>query len=256
MVVCSYALRMMMFGSMLATVAGCSSKPIVRSKDSDFSMRVMADPRAFDVQNFVQLEAALAASQKFELVERRDALETALDEQRREFDLASQGHFSDSEKYARRGKLYGVDTIVSGRTDCYQAKAFWSGVYTRYCRQTLLWIEGSTGRVLFSVTGENSVPWTAEYIVPDYKDTVQAAIDALPKYFTPHEVHPILETYKQQSAENAKRERENELQAQVPRKPSSSANIKPAGVSEASKDFQLMREKAIQMQQQQEVEGE
>lgn len=242
-------LQVLLLGSVLATVAGCSSKPIVRSKDSDSSMRLMVDSRAFDVQNFIQLEAALAQSQKFELVERRDALETALDEQRREFDLASQGHFDDREKYARRGKLYGVDTIVSGRTDCYQAKAFWTGVYTRYCRQTLLWIEGSTGKVLFSVTGENSVPWTAEYIVPDYNATVAAAIESLPKYFTPHEIHPILETYKQQSAENAKREREDELQAQAPRKPSSSVNNKPAA-SDVSKDFQMMREKAVQMQQQ------
>jgi hypothetical protein len=214
----------------------------------------MVDPRAFDVQNFIQLEAALASSQKFELVERRDALETALDEQRREFALASQGYFSDSEKYARRGKLYGVDTIVSGRTDCYQAKA-WTGTFTRYCRQTLLWIEGSTGKVLFSVTGENSIPWTAEYIVPDYKETVQAAIDSLPKYFTPQEIHPILESYKQQSAENSKRERESELQAQAVRRPSS-VGIKPAATSDVSKDFQMMREKAIQMQQHQEAEGE
>jgi len=191
-------------------VLGCSGPQIKRNLETDPVRRIFIDPK-IDVAHYTEIRRALVQSGKFEVVDRSEAFEAAFREQ--ELQHAQMGErFSDKEKWSWVGEFYGAAAVIQANVSCYQAKNFW-GTYKRYCRQTLSLIDTSTGVVMFSVVGENSIPWTVEWVVPDWDDVVAKAADAYPEYFKPRIVKEPLRQYIEQSEERAKREREKRIPA-------------------------------------------
>lgn len=198
-------------------VLGCSGPQIKRTLETDPVRRVFIDPK-IDVAHYTEIRRALVQTGKFEVVDRSEAFEAAFREQ--ELQHAQRGErFNDKEKWSWLGEFYGAAAVIQGNASCYQAKNFW-GTFMRYCRQTLSLIDTSTGVVVFSVVGENSIPWTVDWVVPDWDKTVEKAADAYPEYFKPRIVKTPLKQYMEQSEERAKREREK-------RTPAGNTSIKP-----------------------------
>lgn len=190
----------------LVTLTACSSVKVKRELGTDPGLRVLIDPR-IPVEHYVEIQRALVESGKVEVVDRRDGFSMAIAEQDLQARSGYQDRFSDREKWAHIGKMYGAASIVTAHASCYQKQNLW-GTFTRYCKQTLFFINGRTGVVEISANGENSMPWTADFVAPDWDDTVNSVIAKYPKYFEPRPNSKILETYRDQSEELARRERE------------------------------------------------
>jgi hypothetical protein len=192
--------------SYLIVLSACSSVKVKRELATDPGLRVLIDPR-IPVEQYVEIQRALVDSGKVEVVDRRDGFTMAIAEQDLQARSGYQDRFSDREKWAHIGKMYGAASIVTAHASCYQKNNLW-GTFTRYCKQTLFFINGRTGVIEITANGENSVPWTAEFVAPDWDDTVASVIKKYPKYFEPRPNSKLLETYRDQSAELAQRERE------------------------------------------------
>jgi hypothetical protein len=191
-------------------VLGCSGPQIRRTLETDPVRRVFIDPK-IDVAHYTEIRRALVETGKFEVVDRSEAFEAAFREQELQHAKAGQ-RFANKEKWSWVGEFYGAAAVIQANASCWQAKNFW-GTFTRYCRQTLSLIDTTTGVVVFSVVGENSIPWTVEWVVPDWDETVAKAADAYPVYFKPRIVKAPLKQYMDQSEERAKREQENRTPA-------------------------------------------
>lgn len=215
-------------------LSGCSSTKVLRTQENDAMLRVILDP-TIEEAHYVQIRRALVESGRFEVIDRRDGFAAALKEQDLQFRSGYQDRFSDREKWAHIGRMYGARGVITASAQCYQNKN-WLGEYRKYCKQILTFIDGYTGKVEFSVQGENSEPWVVGYTVPNWDDVVKRAVAEYPAYFKPRVVDPLLEQYQDQSEELAKREREK----QNGRTPTSS---QPA----TAKDLEYMRQKAIEM---------
>lgn len=192
---------------LLGICLGCSSTKVIRRQSNDGMLRVILDPQ-IPVNHYVQIRRALVESGKFEVIDRRDGFAAAVREQDIQFRSGYQNRFSDQEKWAHIGKMYGARGIITAHPQCYQKKHPLWGDLRRYCKQDLTFIDGVTGKVEFAVSGENDEVWTAEWTVPDWDDVVAKAVEAYPKYFKPREIEPMLQQYMDQSEEHAKRERE------------------------------------------------
>jgi hypothetical protein len=194
----------------LLVLSACSGPQIKRNLETDPVRRIFIDPK-IDVAHYTEIRRALVQTGKFEVVDRSEAFEAAFREQ--ELQHAEAGvRFSDKEKWSWVGEFYGAAAVIQANASCWQSKNFW-GTYKRYCRQTLSLIDTSTGVVMFSVVDTNSIPWTVEWVVPDWDDVVDKATDAYPEYFKPRIVKAPLQQYIDQSEERAKREREKRLPA-------------------------------------------
>jgi len=195
----------------LTLITACSSTKIRRTVETDPQMRVFIDP-TIPVGHYVQIRKALVQSGKFEVVDRRDGFEAAVREQDLQFRSGYTDRFSDREKWAHIGAMYGAGGIVTAHAECYQDKSFW-GDFNRYCNQTLAIIDGRTGVVMLEVEGKNSVKWTAEWVTPDWNSVVDKVVDNYPEYFKDRIVKHPLDQYMDQSEELAKRERARVMSA-------------------------------------------
>lgn len=189
----------------LASTVGCSSTKVKRTIESDPQMRVLLDPR-IPVGHYVQIRKALVRSGKFEVVDRRDGFEAALREQDLQFRSGYSDRFSDREKWAHVGALYGAGAVVTASAECYEERTFW-GEFIRSCNQDLAFIDGRTGSVILEVSGKSSTPWTANWITPSWDSVVKKVVSEYPEYFQPRVAkHPLVE-YMDQSEELSKREK-------------------------------------------------
>lgn len=197
----------------VAMLAGCSSTKVIRRADNDPMMRVIIAPD-IDAAHYVQIKAALVESGKFEVIDRRDGFLAAMQEQDLQFRSGYQNRFSDREKYAHIGKMYGAMGIITASAQCYQNKN-WRGIFTRNCKQFLTFINGVTGKIEFSVRGENSEPWTVEWTVPDWDGVIAKAVQTYPEFFEPRVISKQLQAYQDQSEELSKRAAQERQPAQV-----------------------------------------
>ena len=196
----------LLMGLLSLLVVGCSTAKVRRHRGNDSLLRIILDP-TIPVNHYVQIRRALVESGKFEVIDRRDGFAAAVREQDIQFRSGYQNRFSDQEKWAHIGKMYGARGIITAHAQCYQKKhALW-GDLRRYCKQDLTFIDGVTGKVEFAVTGENNEVWTAEWTVPDWDDVVEKAVATYPEYFKAREIEPMLQQYMDQSEEHSKRER-------------------------------------------------
>jgi hypothetical protein len=191
----------------LLTLSACGGPQVRRNLETDPGLRVFLDA-SIETEHFVQIQRALVQSHKFEVVDRREGLAAALREQDLQFRSNQSDRFDDSERWAFIGKLYGAAAIITAHAECFQEQTFFWNKYVRTCKQTLFYIDGRTGVILFSVSGSNSVPWTASWAVPDWDDVVAKAVEEYPTYFQPRIVKAPLDQYMMQATEHSKRERE------------------------------------------------
>jgi hypothetical protein len=189
----------------LLSLTACGGPTVRRTLETDPALRVLLDPR-IPVEQYVQIRRALVQSGKFEVVDRRDGFELAIQEQDMQFRSGYADRFSDQEKWAHIGQMYGARGIITAHAECYQDKNFW-GSYRRYCKQELAFIDGVTGVVEFAVNGKNDEPWVVGYTAPDWDDTVAKAVETFPEYFKPRIIKAPLDQYMAQSEERSKRER-------------------------------------------------
>ncbi len=221
----------------LLVLTACSSTKVIRRSSNDPMLRVILDP-TIPVNHYVQIRRALVESGKFEVIDRRDGFAAALREQDTQFRSGYQDRFSDQEKWAHIGQMYGARGIITAHAQCYQKKhAFW-GDLRRYCKQDLTFIDGVTGKVEFAVTGENNEVWTAEWTVPDWNEVVEKAVATYPEYFKPREVEPMLQQYMDQSGEHAKRER-----ASLEKRPARSLANDLSRMQRAAQEFEAQNKK-------------
>ena len=188
--------------ALILMMPGCGGKT-VRDLAHDPGLRVFLDPTIPSGQ-YVLIRRALIQSGKFELVERRD-LNMVIGEQDLQFRSQTSDRFDPREKWAHIGKLLGAAMVITGQADCYEKKNFW-GTFKRACRQNLTAIDGVTGQDLVAVENENTRDWTANWIFPDWDDTVSLLVKEYPKYFEPRANSPELEEYRNISEERSKRE--------------------------------------------------
>jgi hypothetical protein len=189
---------------LMALMVGCGHTQVRRTLNNDAMLRVIIDPNV-PVEHYVQIRRALVQSGRFEVIDRRDGWNAAVQEQDLQFRSGYKDRFSDREKWAHIGRMYGARGIITASAMCYQ-KQSWLGEYRKYCKQELSFIDSYTGRVEFAVSGENSEAWVVGYSVPDWNEVVEAAAKEYPKFFVPRVVDPLLEQYQDQSEELSKRE--------------------------------------------------
>lgn len=235
-------MKIAMFISIAAMMAACSSTEVVRTRKNDPMMRVIIDPTV-DVAHYVQIRRALVQSGKFEVIDRQDGFAAALQEQDLQFRTNNEDRFDPSEKWAHIGRMFGARGIITAHAQCFQ-QVNWRGIYTKYCKQELAFIDAYTGRVEFAVRGENDEPWVVGYSVPDWDEVVARAVTEYPKFFEVRRVDPLLEQYQGQSAElskreNAKKKMKSIVPASVPAVPDS------AQYNQVEQDVDMMSQQAL-----------
>lgn len=202
--------------ALLLTIVSCSSKE-TRHRDSDKSLRTMIDPNAIDPQNHVTLQNALISSGKWYVIDRSKGFKAVLNEQDRQHKV-EQERFSDKNKYAHFGELYGVGSIVVPHLQCATndyntlvgiAHLATLGTFHNnfVCSQYLELIDTSTGEVLSSVRHDYKTdsPATSEM---NWSEAVEKLNDNYPKYFEQVYKSQRLENYEAESAEKSQRSRE------------------------------------------------
>lgn len=195
-------------------LTGCASQQNVkRTLATDPGLRVLIDPR-IQSEHYVEIRRALVESGKFEVVERKDGLEVALDEQNLQFNYGSE-RFDDREKWAHIGRLMGAAAVISAHAQCHQIQNFF-GQWVKACRQNLAVIDARTSQVVAVAKDDNEVPWSATgYMVPDWEKAVTKLVEAYPEYFVPRPNSKELERYRDVSQEEARRAR-GKQQKQIP----------------------------------------
>jgi curli biogenesis system outer membrane secretion channel CsgG len=188
----------------LLIASGCSSIP--RTKYSDPNMRVMVDPDSFDTGDYVRIEQALVKSGKWIVVDRGAGFRAAKIEQER-LHRNEVDRYSDPEKWAHWGKLYGVGGIIVGHSQCHGKTALFGGVY-KHCLQSLAIVNANTGEIIASSELEQSGDRNVTTIALDWTDTVEALNTAYPDHYEPNRNTAILEDYRAVSKEEALRQKE------------------------------------------------
>lgn len=231
----------MVLSAFVLIMVSCSTARVVRTKATDPMLRVAIDFSTVDEAQYVELRRALVETGKFQVIDRREGFAAALREQNLQYESSLQDRFDSKEKYIRLGKLLGVRAVIVPHAHCYQAKS-WLGEFKRYCKQDLAFLDAATGEIQFEVGDEASVVWTAEFVAPEWTSIARKVVETYPEYFNPPETSPMLESYKEQSAEHARRQEIKKMQNQ--RAPASSDGLQ--------RDLQLMRDGARQMKQEEE----
>lgn len=171
-------------------------------------MRIMIDPDSLDMKNYVRLQAALMNSNKWTIVDRSKGFDAVKREQER-LHTNNSDRFSDRQKYAHWGKLYGVGGVIVGQSQCFLKKTYWSnGNMERYCNQFVSIIDANTGVVIAAV--ENLVPaGTIEFA--SWTDTVEKFNDSYPENYQPSKKTEELELYEEESKEHALQQKAKQL---------------------------------------------
>lgn len=186
--------------------ASCSSNPDkFRTRFTDKNMRLMIDPASITTDNYVRLQTALVQTEMWTVLDRKSGLK-AIKKEQEDLHKVEADRYSDKEKFAHWGKLYGVGAVVVGHTQCFYKKSVWKpqGQYT--CDLLINLVDANTGEVVLGV--EDSQQTDGPSVAPDWKNVVEKLADAYPKTFERVPSSERLETYKLESEESAKRTQE------------------------------------------------
>lgn len=204
---------------LIFALCSCSTKE-VRTRTSDKSLRTMIDPDSIDPKGYVAIQNALVASGKWYVVDRAQGYKAVLKEQDRQH-VEKSNRFSDSNKYAHFGELYGVGSIIVPHAQCASNPStnnvLWGiahlatlGIfYNNYvCSQFIELIDTNTGMLIASIRNEykTDVPLSEQ---TDWTDAVNKLNDDYPKYFEIITKSQRLEMYEAESKERAQRLRES-----------------------------------------------
>lgn len=185
-------------------LSACSSKE-VRTKFTDKNMRLMIDPDKVDEAQHVRLQTALVRSDRWTVIDRKDAYSAIKKEQDREH-RQDNDRFSDEEKWAQWGQLYGVGAILVPHVDCYLTQNLWTLRYSKHCVQFLRLVDANTAEVVLAVEGKSDAP---EHDTPDWYDLVEKLGDEYPEFFSEVKISERLERYKKQSEQRAIAQKKN-----------------------------------------------
>lgn len=200
---------------------GCSTS-LTRSQWSDKNMRIMIDPDSLSVSDYVAVQTAIVKENKFMVIDRNQGFRAVKYEQER-LHKNEVDRFSDKEKWAHWGKMYGVGAIVTGHIQCAKVRPLLSlsptGLVNK-CKQFLSLIDANTAEVIvavdgleeLSVTGNN---WGGESFseVISWDKIVSAFVDAYPRDFKAQRYSDGLLKYQELSKEEAQRMREGDVRS-------------------------------------------
>lgn len=157
-------------------------------------MRIFVDPESVSSKDYVAITTELVKQNKFMVIDRSQGFKAVQNEQERLHRYQSD-RFSNKEKYALWGKMYGVGAIVVGHSQCYKRKPlinFSSSPYVNSCHQYLSLIDANTGEVIVAVNGKDEQPtpgsnWGSEsFTAPsDWAGVVADFVEAYPKVYKP-----------------------------------------------------------------------
>lgn len=167
-------------------------------------MRVMVDPDSLKTKDFVRLQTELVKSNVWTVIDRAQGFRASLKEQERLHRRRSD-RFSDKEKFAHWGKLYGVGAIIVGHIQCTYTRSIWKSKPVNKCYMAINLVDANTGEVVIGVDDNNYSPIGER---PDWEEVVENLIDVYPKYFSPSKVLERLYRYKEESKEHSQRQKE------------------------------------------------
>lgn len=186
---------------LLGGATGCGA--VKRTKWTDPVMRVMIDPYSIDSASYVKIQYALHSTGKWTVVDRADGLRAVKYEQE-QLHRNHPDRFSDREKFAHWGKLYGVGGVVTAHKQCTKHFSFFGTKYQK-CKLNLAIMSANTAEVLSAASVEAEVDgWNTE---PEWIIAADSLTDQFPEYFEKHETEQ-LEEYKDISKEEAVRQKE------------------------------------------------
>jgi hypothetical protein len=201
--------------TIVLTICGCATKrTIVMDKWTAPEYRIMVDPNSVDPENHVEIEAALQATNAFFVVNRSKGFRAVVEEQNMIHDLKSEDRFSDKEKWAHYGKLWGVGAIVVANNQC----GLRGGSFTTYteCRQYLSMIDASSGEVIANVIHSREAEFSDR--VAPWDETVALLMNRIPKDYVPKIYQGRAAKHQTVSSEHAQRMREKQAEAMQPLK--------------------------------------
>lgn len=181
----------------MAIATGCAT---ARTKYSDKNMRVMIDSEGLDYRQLVRLQTSLVQTGKFTVVDRAAGFKALKREQDRQHRIEAD-RYSDREKFAQWGKLYGVGTVLTANVQCVDKASFWNQQnYKQYCHQYINLVDTNTGEVFLAVEGE--IDGNRQEVL-GWADTVEKLTEAYPQYFKEHKLHDRLVKYQDESEQVA-----------------------------------------------------
>ncbi|NBW99613.1 hypothetical protein EBR03_08585 [bacterium] len=159
----------------------------------------MVDPDKVDEAQHVRLQTALVKTDRWTVIDRKDGFSAIKKEQDREHRNDSD-RFSDQEKWAQWGQLYGVGAILVPHVDCYLKQNLFSPRLSKHCVQFLRLVDANTAEVILAVEGSSS---SVESDTPDWYETVEKLGEEYPTQFTEEKISERLIRYKKQSEARA-----------------------------------------------------
>jgi hypothetical protein len=184
--------------SSLVLLSACSSTE-VRTKFTDKNMRLMVDPDKVDEAQHVRIQTALVKADRWTVIDRKDGFSAIKKEQDREHRNDSD-RFSDQEKWAQWGQLYGVGAILVPHVDCYLKQSLFTPRLSKHCVQFLRLVDANTAEVILAVEGESS---SVESDTPDWYEVVEKLGEEYPRQFTENKISERLRRYKKESEKRA-----------------------------------------------------
>lgn len=198
-----------------AIAAGCASPNPIRSKWSDKNLRVAIDSDSISANDYVAIQTALVKEGRFMVVDRGTGFKAVKTEQER-LHRNESDRYSDKEKWAIFGRLYGVGSIITANTQCFRTRTLFSlTAYVNRCKQFLSLVDSNTGEVVVAVDSEVDSPAPANNYGSesfsagaDWTEVVQKLVDAYPKDYKPQYYSEGLVKYQEESKEEARRQKE------------------------------------------------
>lgn len=195
-------------------IFSCSSNPI-RTKWADKNMRISVDCDSINTDDCVNIQTALVKEGRFMVVDRNVGYKAIKSEQeklhRKEAD-----RYSDKEKWAMWGKMYGVGAIVVAHSQCYRSQKFFTlSLYTTTCKQYISLVDSNTGEIIAAVDHEEDSPATGNNFGSEsfktpvsWQIAVEKFVDAYPKDYKPQYYSEGIVNYQKEAETEAKKQRE------------------------------------------------
>jgi len=178
---------------------GCASTP--NTKWNDKNMRVMIDPDSVDQKQYNKVLAAVMRLNKFTVVARGRGFKAVQREQERLHGEDTEHRYSDREKWAHWGELYGVGAIIVPTVNC-RATQHAIGVHNyNSCEQFLRIVDANTGQILVMVEGENEADRMS--MAPDWNEVAYNLHELYHEYDKELHYSEKLIAYQEASARSA-----------------------------------------------------
>lgn len=198
----------------LFTITACSSNPI-RTKWADKNMRVAIDSDSISTDDYVSIQTALVKEGRFMVIDRNLGYKAIKTEQER-LHRKEEDRYSDKEKWAMWGKMYGVGAIVVAHSQCYRTQKFFTlSLYTTTCKQYISLVDSNTGEIIAAVDHEEDSPASGNnygsesFKTPvSWQTAVEKFVDAYPKDYKPQYYSEGIVNYQKEAEAEAKKQRE------------------------------------------------